>query len=194
MSARARIRIVPVTDDAVADAEAFFGTSPESAGCFCQWFIIPVAEYHAGGATENRRRFRELIDSSESPVGLLAYADEEVVGWCAAGPRSRYARALRVPSFKGRDKAEDDDVWLVPCFYIHKDHRRKGVSTALLDGAVELARKHAARAIEGFPFARGAKLGRESMVGVESVFEACGFVESRRPSASRVVMRLDIAR
>jgi GNAT superfamily N-acetyltransferase len=187
-----KVAVRPVTRDLARDAEATFASNPASAGCFCTWFLIPVAQYHAGGAQANREIFRGVLEKSELPVGLLAYVGDEPAGWCATGPRSRFVRALRVPSFKGRDVSEDDSVWLVPCFNVHPSHRREGVSRALLDGAVNLARKHGARAIEGFPFARGAKLGRESMVGLESVFESCGFVVSRRPSASRVVMRRNL--
>lgn len=185
--------VKPVTADLAEDAEASFAASPESAGCFCTWFLIPVAQYHAGGARANKTIFRDLLRTSASAVGLLAYAAGEPIGWCAAGPRSRFKRALRVPSFKGRNPSEDESVWLVPCFNVRKDFRRQGVSSALLDGAVKLARKDGAKAIEGFPFARGAKLGRESMVGVEAVFESCGFVATRRPSATRVVMRRDLS-
>ena len=185
------IDVKSLTTDLVHDAEEVFSASPESAGCFCTWFIIPVAQYHAGGKSENRKLFVELVEKNEEPIGLVAYDDGAPVGWCAAGPRSRFARALRIPSFKGRDPSEDESVWLVPCFNVRMEHRRQGVSQALLAGAVELARSHGAPAIEGFPFAQGAKLSRESMVGVEAVFQACGFTASRRPSGSRVVMRLE---
>ena len=186
------IQIRPVTRDSLSDAEAIFATSPETNGCSCMWFIIRVADYHAGGPSANRRRFRELVESSAMPVGLLAYGEAGVVGWCAAGPRSRFVRALRVPSFKGRDPSEDDAVWLVPCFYVPKDLRRAGVSRALLEGAVDLAREHGATAIEGFPFAWGAKISKESMVGVEALFASCGFRVQRRPSTTRVVMRREL--
>jgi GNAT superfamily N-acetyltransferase len=183
------IEVKPLTPQLVADAETLFGTSPMTDGCFCMWFIIPVTQYHAGGREANRQLFCDLVEGSSEPMGLLAYREREVVGWCASGPRSRYVRALRVPSFKGRDPAEDESVWLVPCFYIRKETRREGVSRALLEGAVALARQNGAVAIEGFPFARGAKLSRESMVGVESLFASCGFTVTRRPSSTRVVMR-----
>ena len=189
------IEVRPVDAARVPDAEALFGTSPETNGCSCMWFIIPVREYHAGGPEANRQRFCELAaTNSPVPIGLLAYRDGEAVGWCAVGARSRFARALRVPSFKGREPAEDDSVWLVPCFYVRRDVRREGVSRALLEGAVDLAREHGAAAIEGFPFARGAKLSRESMVGVESLFESCGFSVARRPTSTRVVMRRELGR
>lgn len=186
------LEVVPVTSARAPDAEALFSSANETAGCFCTWFIIPVVQYHAGGVAQNRQLFRDLVASGDAPVGLLAYRDGTAVGWCAAGPRSRFARALKIPSFKGRDPAEDDDVWLVPCFFVRREERRAGVSTALLRGAVELAREHGAAAIEGFPFASGAKPSRESMVGMQAIFDACGFEVARRPSATRVVMRKNL--
>ena len=156
------------------------------------WFIIPVVQYHAGGPDANRQLFRDLVSDSNKPIGLLAYRDGEAVGWCAAGPRSRFVRALRIPSFKGRDPSEDDSVWLVPCFYIRKGARREGVARALLQGAIDLAVRAGAPAIEGFPYASGAKLSKDSMVGVENLFASCGFDVSRRPSATRVVMRRNL--
>lgn len=188
-----KVEVKPLTKARIPDAERVFASNPESAGCFCMWFIIPVAQYHAGGKSANRQLFLDLVEESASPIGLIAYVAREPVGWCAAGPRSRFTRALRVPSFKGRDPSQDDSVWFVPCFNIRKDHRRQGVSKALLQGAVELAGRHGATAIEGFPFSRGARLGRESMVGLEAAFEACGFIASRRPSSTRVVMRRELA-
>jgi GNAT superfamily N-acetyltransferase len=186
------IEVRPLTTGLLPDAEALFDSSPETRRCSCMWFLIPVAQYHAGGTATNRQLFRQLVESSDTPAGLVAYREGEAVGWCAAGPRSRFARAVGVPSFKGRDLSEDDTVWLAPCFYVRRDARRAGVSRALLEGAVTLAREHGAAAIEGFPFARGAKVGRESMVGIEALFASCGFSVTRQPSPARIVMRKDL--
>lgn len=186
------IEVKPLTQALLPDVEALFATSHETHGCWCMWFLLPYKEYKAGGPEGNRRAFIELIEATPYPIGLLAYREGEVVGWCAAGSRSRFVRALNVPSFKGRDPSEDDAVWMVPCFYVRKDVRREGVSRALLEAAVALAREHGATAVEGFPFASGVKVGRESMVGVEALFAACGFVVRRRPLAARVVMRKEL--
>lgn len=186
------LEVQPVTAERLADAEALFCSSPATAGCFCMWFIIPVRDYHAGGGEESRRLLRELVDSGGPPVGVLAYRGGEAVGWCAAGPRSRYARAIRTPTLRGQRHEDNDAVWLVPCFYIRQDARRAGVGQALLEGAVGLAQAHDAAAIEGFPFAAGAKKTRETMVGSESAFAACGFSVVARPSQARVVMQRDL--
>lgn len=186
------IEVKRVTTDLLSQAESLFESDAATAGCFCMWFIIPVAEYHSGGAERNRELFREVAHSSPDPIGLLAYEDGEPVGWCAAGPRERYDRALRIPSFRGRDSSEDQSVWLVPCFFIAKQARRQGVAKALLEEAVVMAQEAGAKAIEGFPFATGAKLGKDPMVGAEAIFEACGFQPTRRPSKTRVVMRREL--
>jgi GNAT superfamily N-acetyltransferase len=184
--------IQPLTPELIPDALTLFGTSTGTARCFCMWFIIPVKQYHAGGPDRNRELFCGLVTDSTLPAGLLAYRSGEPVGWCAVGPRSRYARAIETPSFKGRDPSEDEAVWLVPCFYVRKDARRSGVSRALLQAAVDVAKEHGATAIEGFPFARGMRPSPESMVGGETAFAACGFRVDRRPTATRVVTRLDL--
>ncbi len=182
----------PVTSDLLEDAESLFASDPVTAGCFCMWFIVPVVDYHAGGPERNKALFRDLATSSRYPIGLLAYENGSPVGWCAAGPRDRYVRALRIPSFKGRDPSEDQNVWLIPCFFIAKHARRKGVARELLDGAVAMAREAGAKAIEGFPFASEVKSSsKDLMVGAEAIFEACGFKPTRRPSNTRIVMRME---
>lgn len=67
------------------------------------WFVSRVADYHAAGDAGNKAAFAGLLDTSEVPVGLLAYSDDgDPIGWCAAGPRSRYSRAVKAPNGGGR--------------------------------------------------------------------------------------------
>jgi GNAT superfamily N-acetyltransferase len=156
------------------------------------WFIIAVKAFHSGGAAANEEEFKAIAKRSAHPMGLIAYLDGEPVGWVAAGPRSRYARAVKTPTMKAIDQSENDDVWLVPCFFIQPDMRGRKVTRALLKAAVKLARKSKASAIEGFPTA-GSKLGSaDRQVATEHIFATCGFHAISRPSSNRVVMRLDL--
>jgi GNAT superfamily N-acetyltransferase len=189
----ARVDIQPLTPDRLNDLAALFGTNKTTAGCYCTWFLMPVKQSQAGWGDTNRREFESFARQADPPAGLLAYRDGEPVGWCALGPRSRYARMLKAPTLRQRDPAEDDAVWLVTCFFVRRDARRSGVTRALLEGAADLARRRGAVAIEGFPLAGAARRSTgEAFVGVEPLFASCGFVPVAHPSPSRVIMRRDL--
>jgi GNAT superfamily N-acetyltransferase len=189
------LTIQAVTSELIPDLGKLFSTDPAADRCWCMWFIIPVKEYHAAGGEGNRASFCELAAGSDLPLGLLAYQDGEPVGWCAVGPRSRYVRALKTPTYRGGEAREDSDVWLVPCFFVRKDARRRGVTRALLEAAVRLADENGAAAIEGFPLSgTQGRSSRDNQVGSEALFSACGFEGIRTPSTSRVVMRRTLKR
>lgn len=173
--------------DAVAE---LFTANNTVAGCGCMYFVLPNKEFSAGW--QSRANYdRLLVDiASDPPIGLVAFDGGRAVGWCAAGPRERYARALRSPVLKGRDAGEDGSVWFLPCLFVRAGERRKGVAAELLAAAVEVARKHGASAIEGFPYAGGEKRATgEAYIGTEAMFAAAGFTVHARPTPKRVVMR-----
>lgn len=189
------IRVEELTEDRVTDLDRLFSADEDTDHCWCMWFLIPVKAFHEQGHDGNKSGFLSRMEADPHPMGLIAYDGDEPVGWCAAGPRDRYTRVLKVPTLRNRDKAEDSTAWLVPCFFVAKTARGKGVSRVLLEGAVDLARQRGAPAIEGFPLAGSARRsgGSDMMVGVEPLFASCGFEVSDRPSDNRVVMRRTLA-
>ena len=190
MEAEIKVRIEKVTRKSIDDLAQLFGTEKVASDCWCMWFIIPVRDFHAAGSNGNRASFCDLLAESDSPPGLLAYQDQEPVGWCAAGPRSRYARALKTPTYWGGDAESDSVIWLVPCIFVREEARGQGVSKALLEAAVDLARESGATAIDGFPFSGSKRRSSgDIQVGFESLFASCGFEVLRTPSPGRVVMR-----
>ena len=159
------------------------------------WFINPAKEVRAGWRDgSNRRAFEAQAHTAEPPLGLLAYEGGRPIGWLATGPRSRYPRAIgrRATILRGRDATEDDDVWLLPCFFVRVGHRRTGVTRALIAAAVEEAGGHGATAVEGFPIADDYPKAQDDYVGKQRRFAECGFTCVAEPSARRVVMRLDL--
>lgn len=176
--------------DAVAE---LFTANNTVAGCGCMFFVLPRQDFSAGWHSGTNRE-RLLTDlAGTPPIGLVAYSGGRAVGWCAAGPRERYAKALRSPLLKGRDPAEDGSVWFLPCLFVRAGERRKGLAGELLAAAVDVARTHGATAIEGFPYAGGEKRATgEAYIGTEAMFAAAGFTAHARPSPKRVVMRAEL--
>ncbi|NJO32562.1 MAG: GNAT family N-acetyltransferase [Rhodospirillales bacterium] len=184
--------IQPVTAETLADFKRLMSCDVSSEKCRCMWFIKPVAKFHPDAASNNGKDFADLMKSEDRPLGLLAYDDAEPLGWRACGPRSRYVRAIRTPTYQGRESSEDQDVWLIPCLFVHPDARGRGLTYRLVAGAVDLAKASGAQAVEAFPYGVNIKQNKDTQVGFAQVFESAGFGVIRTPSKVRVVMRLDL--
>jgi GNAT superfamily N-acetyltransferase len=133
---------------------------------------------------------------SGSP-GVLGYLDGVPSGWCAVAPRPGYTRVTRSPLLRDLPGPglDDPSVWSVTCFVVRRPARRRGLSSALLAGAVELARNGGAAVVEGYPVdpaVRRAAGAAELYHGVLSVFLGAGFTEVARPQPARPVVRLPL--
>ncbi|GAA3683942.1 hypothetical protein GCM10022224_055710 [Nonomuraea antimicrobica] len=107
---------------------------------------------------------------------MLAYDGGEPVGWAAVAPRSdtSFARSRRIPH------VDDLPVWSLWCIRVRPGHRKRGISHALIAGAVEFARAHGAPAIEAYPLDSGGAEVDVTMAyaGIRRNFERAGFVHA----------------
>jgi GNAT superfamily N-acetyltransferase len=183
----ARVRIQPATAERWKDLERLFGARGACGGCWCMWYRLPRAEYERRKGAGNRTALRRLLGTGD-PVGVIGYAGAEPVGWCSVAPRSAFPRLERARTLRPVD---DQPVWSVVCVFVAPAHRGRGVSVALLEGAVEYARSLGARIVEGYPVV--SRSGRIPAVfahpGTPSAFLAAGFREVARPTPARLIMR-----
>jgi GNAT superfamily N-acetyltransferase len=193
------IRVVPANEAGWEDLQTVFGTRGAAFRCQCQRYKLRPREAFAKFPVQERaRRLRRQTgcDTTEADrtSGLVAYLGGDPVGWCAVEPRSAYeglVRHARVP-WEGREEDKSDDsVWAVTCLLTRAGYRKRGVSRALVRGAVQFARERGARAVEAYPMTTRDAIAEELHVGTEGVFAEAGFVEVSRPTLRRVVMRID---
>lgn len=199
-TAAPEIRIVPANHASWDDLQTIFGPRGEAHRCQCQWFLIPASQWRSLSAEDRQQRLRAQTDcghpEAEETSGLVAYLEDEPVGWCAVEPRVNYPRlrGARVPWLGRSEDKDDPDVWAVTCFVTRAGYRRRGVSRALAAASVGFARDRGARAVEGYPLLvePGQEFGwGELYVGSRDAFAAAGFREVSRPTERRVVMRVD---
>ena len=196
-----QITVVPANEASCEDLRTVFGSRGTAAICQCQRYkLAPREAFKSYPPEERALRLRAQtncgVPGATSTSGLVAYLEGEPVGWCAVEPRTAYPRLLsaRVPWTGRTEDKTDDGVWAVTCFVTHRGFRRRGVSRTLVRAAVDFARERGARAIEGYPmiiqpgeeFSWG-----ELYVGSRGIFADAGFTEVSRPTARRVVMRID---
>lgn len=184
---RLNLTFEPVTPDRWGDFETLFGKRGACAGCWCMWFRGTRKQYKKNQGVGNKRRMKKIIMSGEIP-GIIAYQDDEPVGWCAIGPRETYDALGRS---RVMAPVDDNPVWSVTCFFIRREYRRRGVSTRLLDAAVRHAVSRGACIVEGYPIDAGKDDEPDAFMyhGVASVFRRAKFKEVARRSPTRPVMR-----
>ena len=183
----------PLKADDLDDLGRLFVTARGPRHCWCTAFCSTTMQFAAGWmGGGNRRRFETMATVSATPMGVLAAI--EPVGWCACGPRSRYAVAVGRSPLIGGPRAEDETVWLIACLFVRPTHHGFGVTHALVRAAVALARGEGAVAIEGWPIAATIQKSADAFFGRESLFRELGFSLVERPTPRRAIVRLDLAR
>lgn len=194
------LTIVPANQASCEDLNTIFGVRGYPARCRCQKFKTTTDEWwHSPIPVEERIfRLRQQTDcgypDSEHTSGLVAYLDDEPVGWVAVEPGNEYQRLGQTP-WKGRSEDEGDEtVWAVTCFVVRAGYRGQGITYPLAVATVDFARERGARALEGYPMivepGQTVTWG-ELYVGHRKAFAAAGFEEVSHPSKRRVVMRID---
>lgn len=180
----------PLTPDRWADFEKLFGPRGACGGCWCMYWRLSRPQYEDQHGELNRRSIKALVDSGAIP-GILAYEEDEPVGWCSIAPREEFPTLGRSRILKPVD---DQPVWSVVCFFVARKQRRKGLTVQLLKAAIEYARSNGARVIEGYPVEP--KEGKSPDVfvytGLASAFKQAGFVEVVRRSETRPIMRYNL--
>jgi GNAT superfamily N-acetyltransferase len=185
----------PLTRARWRDLETLFGEQGACMGCWCMYWRLPRKEWDAARGKKAKALFKKRVERGPPP-GLIAYAGREPVGWVQAGPRAdapQWNGVRRVSAPLADAPATDGRVWAATCFFVKAGWRGKGVSTALLKGAIALARANGARIIEACPIEGEASAGAR-YVGAASTFARAGFKEVARRKENRPLVRLSLLR
>jgi len=180
------LAIHPLTPRRWDDFETLFGKNGACAGCWCTWWRMGQSEWLAKKGDGTKRQMRALVKQGPPP-GLLAYAGDEAVGWCALAPREDYPRLSRS---KILAPVDDAPVWSVTCFFVRRDWRRRGVTVALLTGAARWVAAQGGRIVEGYPTDTDKEQPAAFVFhGLLGAFRRAGFREVARHSKTRPIVR-----
>jgi GNAT superfamily N-acetyltransferase len=181
-----KLEFRPLTPGRWNDFEGLFGERGACGGCWCMWWKLTRSEFEAKKGAKNKAAMKRIVQRGEKP-GLLAYDGRKPIGWCAVAPRLSYPSLSRSRILKPVD---DEPVWSITCFFVHKDYRKKGVSVKLLREARRFVAKQGGKTLEGYPTAPRKEMPDTfAWHGVASAFERAGFKECARRSESRPIMR-----
>jgi len=151
------------------------------------YWRLTRAEFDQKRGQGTKRALKKIVNAGQVP-GILAYAEDEPIGWCSVAPREDFAVLDRSRLLK---RVDDQPVWSVVCFFIARPFRRKGVTVKLLTAAVEYARQHGAKIVEGYPVEpkQDTITDTSAYTGLVSAFRQAGFVPVLRRSETHLIMR-----
>ena len=192
--AASSIEIVPLTRDRWADVTALFDEGGDPRTCSCMFWRVRSKDWSFADAAEAREAFRSLVEAASDPApGLLAYADGRPVGWVSVAPREDYGR---LANSRVRPKLDEVPVWSIVCFVVSRSARGQGLTTRLLDAAMDYAVERGAPALEAYPVdvGDGRVPAAVGYTGLLSTFLAAGFhvvhqIDSPQATVRRVIVR-----
>ena len=142
-------------------------------GCWCMGF-------HGGlsrtDPARNRAAKQERVRTGRAHAALVM-AGGDCVGWCQFGPPGELPQIKSRAAYeKGRAAPPD---WRIACCFVGKGHRRQGVATAALAGALDLIAGLGGGTVEGYPEPAGTVPAGFLYNGALSTYEKLGFTRDR---------------
>lgn len=177
-----KLEFHPATAQNWPDLVAFFQQYGNPNYCWCTRWRLKSADFKNAKATQRREKLESLV-KDKIPVGMLAYDQDKVIGWCSIAPRESYALLESSTTLK---RLDDLPAWSVVCFFIDPAWRGKNLSARLLHAAVEYATAQGAAVIEGYPVEAGQSY---QFMGSPSAFEQVGFHEAGIAKNGRRIVR-----
>jgi GNAT superfamily N-acetyltransferase len=165
-----------------------FGERGACGNCWCMLFRLQNADFEKGKYFGgNKKAMKDLVWKNK-PTGILGIYKGEAIAWCALAPREDFTKLERSRVHK---RIDDKPVWSIPCFFVAKQFRGKGVSVQMLKGIIDYAKKKHIKILEAYPtIPTQDKLPDAfAWIGLYTSFKRAGFEIVDRTSKHRPMVR-----
>jgi GNAT superfamily N-acetyltransferase len=165
-----------------------FGVKGACGNCWCMYYRLNKTAFDEGKVNDGNKNAMKQLVWKNQPTGLLCFCEEIPIAWCAFAPREDF---LKLEKSRVHKRIDDKPVWSVPCFFVAKDFRRKGVSVELLKGLIKYTREKGIRIIEAYPAIPTEEKLPDAFawIGLYRSFERAGFEIVDRTSKNRPMVR-----
>lgn len=153
-------------------------------GCWCIGFHPEAAEKPSSAELHRERKLSRV--RAGTAHAALVFDGDDCVGWCQFGAPEEVPRIKSRAAYdKGRSALPD---WRIACCYVGKGHRRRGVATTALSGALDLIAQLGGGTVEGYPEDAGSVPAGFLFNGALTTYEKHGFTKSRQIGKHRWVV------
>ena len=159
-------------------------------GCWCMGFH-PEGVGKETTAALNRRRKLERVRAGTAHAALV-FDGDDCLGWCQFGAPGEVPRIKSRAAYEKGVTISPD--WRIACNFVGKGHRRQGVATAALEGALDLIAALGGGRVEGYPEGADSVPAGFLFNGALSTYEQLGFVRDRKIGKHRWVVTKTVKR
>ena len=165
-----------------------FGSRGACSNCWCMSFRLKKQEFLEGKLNDGNKNAMKNLVWQKKPAGILGFYNGQAIAWCAFAPREEY---VKIENSRVLKRIDNIPVWSIPCFFIDKNFRRKGVSVAMLKAIIKYAEKENIPVIEAYPAipTQGQLPDTFAWIGLYKSFEKAGFEIVDRTSKNRPMVR-----
>lgn len=159
-------------------------------GCWCTWFH---RHKEAGGEVERGRAYKELLVREGRAHAALVFEGEDAIAWCQFGPPAELPNIYHRKEYEAGLTSPPD--YRLTCIFVDRNHRRQGLATVAVEGALDLIAKAGGGVVEAYPHdTAGRKMGSSFLYdGTRSMFEKAGFDYERPKGKNNCVVRKAVA-
>jgi GNAT superfamily N-acetyltransferase len=178
-----KLTVKPLSPELWPAIENLFESGTACKRCWCMYWRIG-STYRTKPAEVNKAALYGIVQEGPPP-GLLAFDDDNPVGWCQLSSRDSLPWLDRTSYLK---RVDDLPVWCISCFYVRNGYRKHGVTSALISEALNIARNAGVPSLEAYPLDQ-ALTSSTSFTGFLSTFRKLGFYVVKRRVPARPIMR-----
>lgn len=176
-----KIEFYPVTPERWDDFTQLFESRGGPHNCWCMVWRNNENKQTLSGKPGKKASMQNRVEQG-TPIGLLAYSNDEPVAWCSIAPRDTYKSM-------GGDQTKQG-VWSLTCFFVKRTFRKMGIASQLLTAAIDYAKENGAQYIEAYPVAPDSPSYR--FMGFVPMFEKAGFQFVKTAGSRRNVMIINL--
>ena len=173
------------------NGENLFGDKGACGNCWCMSFRLKKSDFENGKLNNGNKIFMKQLVAQNQPTGVLAIHKDRAIAWCALAPREDF---LRLKFSRVHKPIDNQKVWSIPCMFIAKEYRKKGLSIELLKGIIKFSKRKGIKILEAYPLILSSKKLPDAFVwvGLYKSFENAGFKIVDRTSKNRPMVRYSI--
>jgi len=164
---------------------AFAALVERNNGVFGGRWCMGFHEDAKGTVPPKRERKLARVQSGTAHAALV-FDGDDCLGWCQFGAPDEVPRIKSRAAYEKSLTALPD--WRIACNFVGKGHRRRGVATAALAGALDLIAGLGGGRVEGYPEDKGSVPAGFLFNGALSTYEKLGFVRDRKIGKHRWVV------